>query len=124
MTDRDVFTARLANKVIDFGYIPMWGLRPFMKFCVKHELIYQPNGYSRSAYKVGHEYRYAYTGCTVSSLFFAWAFVLWHDIVGYKDLYGSHQPRNDYVYISNVNVKPRGGRPNFDYVIYYEGIVF
>ena len=124
MTEPDLFKARLANKVIDFGYIPMWRLRAFMKFCVKHRLIYQPDGYSHHSYKVEHEYKYICTGSKVSFLPFGWAFVLWHDIVGYKDLSGSHPAQNDFIYSSNIHVRPHGIRPRFDYVIYSEGIVF
>lgn len=124
MTKRDIFKARLANNVIDFGYIPTWRLRAFKKFCVKHGLIHQPTDYVGGAYKVIHEYKYAYTGSNVSHLPLGWAFVLWHEIVGYKNLYGSNPPQNDYVYYSNIHVKPHGTRPGFDYVTYYEGIVY
>lgn len=124
MTKKDMFKAKLANKIIDFGHIPTWRLKAFKKFCTKHELIYQPDGYRYGAYRVRHEYKYAYTGCTVSHLPFGWAFILWHEIVGYKNLQGIHPPKNNYVYFSNIHVKHRGGSPNFDYVMYFDGIVF
>jgi len=124
MTKLDMFKAKLANNVIDFGYIPMWRLKAFKNFCVKNELIYQPTGYWAGAYKVGHEYRYTFTGCKVSHLPLGWAFVLWHEITGYKNLFGSNPPQNDYVYVSDIHVKPRGYRPGFDYVTYYQGIVY
>ncbi len=125
MTKRDIFKARLANNVIDFGRIPTWRLRTFKKFCVKHGLIYQPPGYACGAYKVGHEYKYACTRSKVSHLPLGWAFVLWHEIVGYKNLSGNYPPQNDYIYYSNIHVAPRGGRrPNYDYVTYYQGIVY
>lgn len=124
MTEKDLFKARLGYKVINFGHIPTWRLKSFAKFCIKHGLIHQPTGYKYGAYKVGHEYKYTCTGSKVSHLPLGWMFILWHEIVGYKDLNGTNPPQNDYVYASNIHVRPRGTRPGYDYVTYYNGIVY
>lgn len=124
MMKKDLFKAKLANKVIDFGHIPTWRLKSFAKFCIKHGLIHQPDGYRHGAYKVKHQYKYSCTGSTISHLPFGWAFVLWHEIIKSKELNGGLILKNDYVYSSNVHVKPRGGNPDFDYVIYHDGFVF
>lgn len=124
MNECDIFKARLANIVIDFGHIPTWRLKAFAKFCIKHGLIHQPPGYACGAYKVGHEYKYACTRSKVSHLPLGWAFVLWHEIIEYKNFGSSNPPQNDYVSYSNIHVKPHGGRPNYDYVTYYQGIVY
>lgn len=124
MTKKDLFKAKLGNKVIDFGHVPTWRLRAFAKFCIKHGLIHQPTGYMHGAYKVIHEYKYTCIGSNVSHLPLGWAFILWHEIVGYKDLQQKQSTtKRLYTHVSNIHVRPRGTRPGYDYVTYYQGIV-
>lgn len=126
MTKKNLFKARLANIVIDFGHIPTWRLKAFAKFCIKHGLIYQPPEYTSSAYKVRHEYKYTCIGSNISHLPLGWVFVLWHEIIGYKDLQQKQPTKKQlrlYTHVTNIHVRPHGTQPNYDYVTYYQGIV-
>ena len=39
MTKKDLFVAHLQTQVINFGFIPLWRRKAFVKFCIKHKFI-------------------------------------------------------------------------------------
>lgn len=39
LTKKDLFIAKLKKEPIHFGFIPIWRLKEFVRFCIKYELI-------------------------------------------------------------------------------------
>ena len=113
MSEKDVFQARLKNEVIDFGHIPVWRFGRFVKFCIKHGLLYQPPTYMNYAYLVKHKFYYARTFSKVSHLplgnIFIWLCDLFHPRRG--------KVYSNYTWREGFTVEPRGTRPGFTYVI-------
>lgn len=113
MNEKDVFQARLAHEVINFGFIPIWRIGRFVRFCKKHELLYHPPTYFESAYLVKHKFEYTRTFSKISHLPLGWL-AEWIADIFYTDL---PSWRFKYVDREECLVKPRGTRPDFNYVV-------
>jgi len=113
MTAKDVFQARLAHEVLDFGFIPIWRIGRFVRFCKKHGLLYQPPTYMAGAYLVKHNFRYDRTFSKVSHLPLGWL-AEW-----IADIFYAATPSWKFRYVLRQSclVRPRGTRPGYTYVI-------
>ncbi len=112
MHEKDVFQARLKNEVIDFGFIPVWRFGRFVRFCKKHELLYQPPTYFHCAYEVKHNFRYVRTFSKISHLPLGWLAEWLSDF-----FYPCGKPYMKYARREVCIVKPRGTRPGYRYVV-------
>lgn len=112
MDECDVFKAKLSHIVINFGFIPVWRIGRFVKFCKKHGLLYHPPTYFNSAYEVKHNFLYVRTFSKISHLPLG-NLVLW-----VSDYFYPHgKPYMKYTHRESCLVKPKGTQPGYTYVI-------
>ena len=112
MNDKDVFQAKLKHDVIDFGFIPVWHIGRFVKFCKKRGLLYRPPTYVDCAYEVKHNFRYVRTFSTINHRLLGWLTAWLSDF-----FYPCGKPYLKYARREVCTVKPRGTRLGYRYVI-------
>lgn len=65
LTEKDLFIAKLKKEPIHFGFIPIWRLKDFIRFCKEHKLITLTSEaekkYCPSYYNVNYDFIYTYT---------------------------------------------------------------
>ena len=115
MNVKDLFQARLKHEVINFGFIPVWNIGRFVRFCKKNGRLYQPPTYRAYAYLVKHNFSYIRTFSKVSHLPMGWLTEWIADIFYTDTLFDKHSLK--YVVREPCLVRPRGTRKGFTYVI-------
>ena len=120
MNEKAVFDAKLRNEIVDFGFIPVWYMRRFLEFCIKHGFLYHPPTYREHAYLVKHKFKYNFSGSKVCHLPFGrtleWIADAFYDST-------ERDPLRGYVLRHSHTVAPRGTRIGFNYVTWYEGLI-
>lgn len=115
MNEKNLFQARLKHEVINFGFIPVWRIGRFVRFCKRNGLLYQPPTYMACAYLVKHNFSYVRTFSKVGHLPMGWLTEWIADIFYTDTLFNKHSFK--YVYRAPCVVKPRGTRIGFTYVV-------
>ncbi len=80
MTKKDLFVAHLQNQVINFGFIPLWRRKAFVKFCIKHKFIEKISGNHLTSYYANYNFQYTATFNKVEALFGGILFELYADL--------------------------------------------
>ena len=116
ITNKDLFMSKLSGEPIHFGFIPVWRLGAFVRYCLKNEIITKrdPNNRRNPWYTAHYDFVYVATYSFASTPLFARVMVWVADLTGkrlrwlWRPLYtgretidcGPTGPSNNYL-ISN-----------------------
>lgn len=123
MTKKDLFKARLSGKngVIDFGFIPRWDRRAFVRFCKDNKLVIPfPDGFANFVYKANDKFTYEITYS--SSFLFAWICEITADFQNMLD--GKNRKEIYWTSRRKFTIKPRKPDNGYNWLHCYRNIIF
>ena len=120
MSKQDVFKAKLANQVVNFGYVPRWRMKQFLKFCLQHKFLYHPSTYMDHAFCVEHNFIYRTTVGHIDHMPFGRLLIWVADLLYYLKLHKTSAFADTNV---SFLVEPKGTRKGYNYVTWYNGTI-
>lgn len=118
MTEKDLFKARLSAKEIDFGFIPKWRRRKFVKFCKDNKLVIPcATGFANYVYTANSTFQYRLTQST--NTLFEW----------FADLTNLRKSWKTQIHTINIspNTQPKSRlavNVNFNWIVCTNDIIF